>query len=148
MANSFAPQHIIDGSAFMLASHMAAGDWSQETIEDTLLELSRIYLRGYYRDTGFSDDVRHCSIYAERAARNAYPLPNRRAEVLHIGFDVIRKFEPDGSRRKKFLGFLGGHLFGGSHPHPADRKRLFEANFLPYMAMAIKIDVGGIRMPD
>jgi hypothetical protein len=64
MANSFAPQHIIDGSAFMLASHMAAGDWSQETIEDTLLELSRIYLRGYYRDTGFSDDVRHCSIYA------------------------------------------------------------------------------------
>lgn len=148
MANAFAPQGIIDAGAFMLASHIAAGDWSQEAIEEFLLGLGKAYLRSYYRDTGFSDDVRHCAIYAEREARNAYPLPNRRGEVLHIGFEVIRKFEPDGSRRRKFLGFLGGTVFGGSHPNPANRKKLFEAHFFPYMAMAIKIDVGGIRMPD
>ena len=147
MASRYAPQGIIDAAAFMVASHMASADWSDAVMENYLAALGKRYRQSFRGDEQFEDDVRHCAVYANGAATRAYAQPARRAEVLRLCYEIVREVEPDGSRRKKFLGFFGGTLFSGSHQHPAHRKVLFEQNFLPYMAMAIKVDLGTIRTP-
>jgi hypothetical protein len=132
---SYAPQNVVDAAAFLLASHIAV-DESKEWINEFVAGIGKSYRRSYRDDDWFENDVRHCAEYAEQAARSAYSDQTTRAHFLRYCYELVRRVEPDGSPRKKFLGVFGGTLFRPGHAHPADRKMLFEANCARYFVMA------------
>jgi hypothetical protein len=133
---SYAPQKVIDAAAFLLATHIALDDWSKEKINQFIVGSGEEYRRYYRDDNWFENDVMHCAQYAEEVARRAYPDRTLRAEFLRCCYEYVKRVEPDGSPRKKFLGIFGGTRFSRGHAHPADRKMLFQANCARYVAMA------------
>lgn len=132
---SYAPQHVVDAAGFLLASHIALDEF-KEWINEFLAGIGKTYRKSYHDDDWFEDDVRHCAHYAEEAARRSYPERAARADFLRFCYELVRRVDPDGSPRKKFLGIFGGTIFGPRRAHPADRKILFQANFARYIAMA------------
>lgn len=98
----YAPQGIIDAAALLLASHIASGDWSQEQIDQFLASSARDYRRDYRDDNTFEDDVRKSAYYANEVADTTYSERATRADFLRYCYTLVRDFEPNGSRRKKF----------------------------------------------
>lgn len=133
---SYAPQHVVDATAFLLGSHIALDDWSKEQIDQFVAGSGKQYRGDYRDDNWFENDVIYCAQYADEVARRVYPQRTARAEFLRYCYELVKRVEPDGSPRKKFLGIFGGTLFSRGHTHPADRKTLFQANCARYVAMA------------
>jgi hypothetical protein len=133
----YANQSIIDSGAFMLAKHIAANDWTESRINEFLSDIGKAYRRDYRDDNWFEGDVRYCAVFANEMAGKTYRNGAQRAAFLHECYLISKNFEPDGSKRKKFLGIFGGTRFTGNHKHPADRKTLFEKNCVRYFVMTI-----------
>jgi hypothetical protein len=53
--------------------------------------------------------------------------------LFYAYYQISKEMEPDGSKRKKFLGLRGGTLFSGSHPNPTNRVHDLTMEFSGYM---------------
>jgi hypothetical protein len=84
---SYAPQNVIDGAAFLLASPIALDDWSKEEINQFVVGSGNDYRRYYRDDNWFEDDVMHCAQYAEEVARRAYADRTLPAELYAVVMD-------------------------------------------------------------
>jgi hypothetical protein len=56
-----------------------------------------------------------------------------KSTLFYMYYRISRDIEPDGTKHKKFLGFLGGTRFAGSHPDPANRVHDLTMEFAGYM---------------
>jgi hypothetical protein len=131
---SFAPQHIVDVSAFIHASHCAQYR-SKQWIDECVSILREKLRRNFPHDDCLEADVLDCAAYAERiVCRADVDDPQAvQVDVLRWCAEFADHVEPDGLLRKKSSRIFGGSLF---RRRPVDRKASFRAKLPSYLLMA------------
>jgi len=68
--------------------------------------------------------------------------PVERKKAFQLYYDLVRKFNTDGTKRKKPLGIFGGLKFAKSHPDTRFRPEMCMANLDCYFVLGEKFTLG------
>jgi len=123
-------RHVFRSACFLLASYYQ----DQAKYEQMIAGIQDSYRKVYPGDD-FVPDLRDgVAKLREMLERDkAIKTEDDKRLLFYACYQISKETEPDGSKRKKFLGFLGGSLFSGSHPNPTNRVHDLMMEFAGYM---------------
>ena len=118
---SYAPHYMVDAAAFILASHIAL---DESRVDQRVSRWNwKNIVKATMTTTGLKTIPNIARTMLKRPRGDRIPTAPRE-RISCVYYELVRRVDPDGSPRKKFLGIFGGTRFGPRYAHPADRKIL------------------------
>ena len=138
---TFMPQPLFDGCAYRLGFYWCVAqlpgkegdfDWAHEGLISSYSPL-------YPDDYMLATELKLVPKMLDDIVSNVETSLLVRAEIFYRCSSLAEKYLPDGSPKKKFLGFFGGTHFSGSHPTIERRSPECLENFSRYSSFPSSI---------
>jgi len=120
-------------SVFRSACLLLAACYTHKDVyEDMVASLKTDYASAYPGDD-FASDMRE-GVKSLRDLLDKLGIKDEEDKKLILGryYELSKTVEPNGAKQKKFLGFLGGTRFSGSHPDIKNRVHMMTMEFTAY----------------